>query len=201
MLIGILALQGNVREHAQNLERHKVACRPVKIPGELGGIDGLILPGGESTALKRLIENSGLKDPVQRLIQEGLPVWGTCAGVILLAEGGIWESVDVTVERNAYGSQVHSRIAPGRSSIAESEIPMVFIRAPRISQVRGKVEVLAERDGDIVGLRKKNILLTTFHPELVTDSPFTVYFLDMVRSRMQGYAQTCVSERTTGEPS
>jgi pyridoxal 5'-phosphate synthase pdxT subunit len=180
MMIGILALQGNVREHRLNLERHGVQSRFIRSPIELDGIDGLILPGGESSAMRKLIVSSGLKEPVQGLIRQGLPIWGTCAGVILLASGGIWQSVDIEVQRNAYGSQVYSKAAKGRSIITDKEISMVFIRAPRICSIPADVEILAELNGDFVAVRCSNILLTTFHPELTQDSPFTEYFLKMV---------------------
>ena len=103
-MIGILALQGNVREHRLNLERHGAQSRCIRSPFELDGIDGLILPGGESSAMRKLIVSSGLKEPVQRLIRQGLPVWGTCAGVILLAKGGIWQSLDTLILRNLKNS-------------------------------------------------------------------------------------------------
>jgi 5'-phosphate synthase pdxT subunit len=180
MMIGILALQGDVREHRLNLERHGVHSRFIRRPVDLDGIDGLILPGGESTAMRRLIASSGLKEPVQKLIRQGLPVWGTCAGVVLLAEGGTWQSVDIQVERNAYGSQVYSRVAKGSSIITDREFSMVFIRAPKICSVPDNVIILAELDGDIVAVRQRNILLTTFHPELTEDSPLTGYFIEMV---------------------
>ncbi len=179
-MIGILALQGNVREHRLNLERHGAQSRCIRSPIELDGIDGLILPGGESSAMRKLIVSSGLKELVQGLIQQGLPVWGTCAGVILLASGGVWQSVDIEVQRNAYGSQVYSRAAKGRSIITDREFSMVFIRAPRICSIPTNAQVLADLDGDFVAVRCSNILLTTFHPELTQDTPFTEYFLKMV---------------------
>ncbi|HVN72432.1 MAG TPA: pyridoxal 5'-phosphate synthase glutaminase subunit PdxT [Desulfomonilia bacterium] len=183
MVIGILALQGNVCEHRENLERYGAQNLLIRRPDELDGIDGLILPGGESTAMRKLIVSSGLKEPLRELILQGLPVWGTCAGVVLLAEGGIWQSVDIQVERNAYGSQIHSRVAKGISKITDREFSMVFIRAPRIRSFAGNVEILAELEGDIVAVRQNNILLTTFHPELTEDSPFTEYFLNIVDRR------------------
>ncbi len=182
MVIGILALQGNVREHMTNLNRHDVQGRPVRLPADLAGIEGLILPGGESTAMRNLVSSSGLEKPVGDLIRQGLPVWGTCAGVVLLARGGIWSSVDITVERNAYGSQVFSRLVHGSSALSETPTPMVFIRSPRITSAGREVEVLAEVGGDVVAVRQGNILLTTFHPELVDHSPFTACFIEMVSS-------------------
>ncbi len=183
MVIGILALQGNVREHMANLNRHNVQGHPVRLPGDLAGIEGVILPGGESTAMRNLVSSSGLKEPVGDLIRQGLPVWGTCAGVVLLGRGGIWPFVDIRVERNAYGSQIFSRLVHARSALSETPTPMVFIRSPRIVSAGREVEVLAEVEGDIVAVRQGNILLTTFHPELVDHSPFTASFIDMVRVR------------------
>lgn len=180
MLIGIIALQGNIREHRDNLERHGVQSRYVKTPDGLDGIDGLVLPGGESTAMRRLIVSSGLEKPIQDVIQQGMPVWGTCAGVVLLACGGLWPCVDIEVERNAYGSQLNSRVVNGKSTISDKSEDMVFIRSPKISSAAADVEVLSSLNGDIVALRQRNILLTTFHPELVQDSPFTAYFINMV---------------------
>ena len=183
MVIGILALQGNVREHLANLNRHDMQGRPVRLPGDLAGIEGLILPGGESTAIMRnLVSSSGLEEPVGDLIHQGLPVWGTCAVVVLLARGGIWPSVDIQVERNAYGSQTFSRLVHGTSALSETPTPMVFIRSPRIVSAGREVEVLAEVEGDMVAARQGGILLTTFHPELVDHSPFTACFIDMVKA-------------------
>ncbi len=183
MVIGILALQGNVREHLANLNRHDVQGLPVRLPGDLAGIEGLILPGGESTAMRNLVSSSGLEEPVGDLIRQGLPVWGTCAGVVLLARGGIWSSVDITVVRNAYGSQVFSRLVHEKSTLSETPTPMVFIRSPRITSAGREVEIIAEVEGDVVAVRQGSILLTTFHPELVDHSPFTACFIDMVRAR------------------
>ena len=182
MLIGILALQGNIREHRDNLDRHGVQCRLIKKPNDLDDIQGLILPGGESTTMRRLIASSGLREPVQNLVREGLPLWATCAGVILLAKEGVWPSVDIEVNRNAYGSQLFSRVVDGRTTISTRVTPMVFIRSPQICSAVEDVEILAELEGDIVAVRQYNALLTTFHPELVDNSPFTDYFISMVRN-------------------
>lgn len=179
MVIGILALQGNIREHRDNLERHGVHSRYIKKPADLNGIDGLVLPGGESTAMRRLIVSCGLKGPVQDLIGQGMPIWGTCAGVVLLAQGGVWPCVDIQLDRNAYGSQLNSRIVNGTSTISDKETRMVFIRSPKIRSAGASVEVLSSLNGDIVAVRRNNILLTTFHPELIQDSPFTAYFINM----------------------
>lgn len=179
-MIGILALQGDVAEHRQSLEEYGAATREIRDASDLEGIRGLVLPGGESTAMRRLIASAGLQDPVMQLIRQGLVVWGTCAGVVLLAEGGPWHCCDVRVERNAYGPQLYSRVARGASALAEGILPLVFIRAPRMLTVPAEALVLCEWEGDIVALRHRNILLTTFHPELCKANPFTGYFLNMV---------------------
>jgi pyridoxal 5'-phosphate synthase pdxT subunit len=182
-MIGILGLQGDVEEHERHLHVRCPAVRIVKRPPDLQGIRGLVLPGGESTAISRLIRSSGLESPVLSLIRKGLPVWGTCAGTILLCRGGIWESVDASVERNAYGSQLHSAVKQGRIHGSGRAVPMVFIRAPRIASLSERVNVLAEEGGDVVAARQGNILLTTFHPELSTDPFFLDLFLDMTGAR------------------
>ena len=180
-MVGILALQGDVREHQENLQRHGMQSTCIRRPSDFDGIDALILPGGESTTIQRLIISSGLLEPVKAYIQKGLPLWGTCAGVVLLAKGGLLECVEILVDRNAYGSQLYSRVAKGKSQVVDGEISMAFIRAPRIRSDTGNVEVLCRLDGYIVAIRQRNILLTTFHPELTPENPFTSYFIDMVR--------------------
>lgn len=179
-MIGILGLQGDVSEHRSHLLSGYPELRIVKTPADLGGIRGLVLPGGESTAISKLIRSAGLEAPVRALIREGLPVWGTCAGTILLCRGGIWESVDAEVQRNAYGSQLHSCVMRGRVRGDGRMVPMIFIRAPRIVETSEKVTVLAEHGGDVVAARQGNVLLTTFHPELASDPFFLDLFLDMV---------------------
>jgi pyridoxal 5'-phosphate synthase pdxT subunit len=180
-MIGILALQGDVIEHANALAVRSIPCKFIRYPEHLEGIEGLIIPGGESTTMTKLIRLSGLEKPLKELIKSGLPVWGTCAGVILLSKGGILESVDVHVERNAYGAQLDSFIKTG--TFSGQQVQMVFIRAPRIRNVNGSCEVLSILDGHIVAVRSGNILLTTFHPELTDNPAFTDYFLSMIRLR------------------
>jgi pyridoxal 5'-phosphate synthase pdxT subunit len=178
--IGILGLQGDVAEHRSSLQAGSAEAKIVKTPSDLSGIRGLILPGGESTAITKLIVSSGLEAPVRSLIREGLPVWGTCAGTILLSRGGVWESVAADVERNAYGSQLHSFVRKGRILGTGREVTMIFIRAPRITRADASVEVLAEHGGDLVAARQDSLLLTTFHPELSPDPYFLDLFLGMV---------------------
>jgi pyridoxal 5'-phosphate synthase pdxT subunit len=179
--IGILGLQGDVEEHRAHLLARHPAVRIVKTPDDLSGLRGLILPGGESTAITKLIRSSGLEKPVRSLVGEGLPVWGTCAGTILLCRGGIWEIVDAEVERNAYGSQLQSSVRRGRIRETGKLVPMVFIRAPKIRSVATGVEVLADDGGDIVAARQGKVLLTTFHPELSPDPYFLDLFLGLAR--------------------
>ena len=142
-MVGVLALQGDVREHACGLARAGEPFRAVKSPEHLAGLDGIILPGGESTALRRLIASSGLTAPLANLLARGLPVWGTCAGVILLCRGGVWPVIDATLQRNAYGPQLASSVRRCLTVLSEHPFPMVFIRAPRLIRVGPDVEVLA----------------------------------------------------------
>jgi pyridoxal 5'-phosphate synthase pdxT subunit len=180
-MIGILGLQGDVEEHSSYLLSRCRHARSIKRPSDLEGINGLVLPGGESTTISRLIRSSGLEEPVRSLLINGLPAWGTCAGTILLCRGGIWAMVEAEVERNAYGSQANSSVRPGRVRGRDEPVPMVFIRAPRITGVSKNVEILASNGNDIVAVRQGTILLTTFHPELTPgDSFFLQAFLDLV---------------------
>ncbi len=181
VMIGILGLQGDVEEHRSCLLSRYPHVRIIKRPSDLEGVKGIVLPGGESTAISRLIRSSGLEDPVRSLLLNGLPAWGTCAGTILLCRGGIWAMVEAEVERNAYGSQTNSAIRLGRGTGRDELCPMVFIRAPRIIGVSKNVEILVSDGDDIVAARQGNILLTTFHPELAPGDPFFLQiFLDLV---------------------
>jgi 5'-phosphate synthase pdxT subunit len=175
--IGILGLQGGVSEHARALELCGATVRVVKSPGDLSNLDGLILPGGESTTISRLVRLAGLETPLKDLIGRGLPVWGTCAGAILLCTDGIFASLEAEIVRNAYGPQLHSLLA--RGTFMDRMIPMVFIRAPRIISASTGTSILGRRDADIVAIRKGHLLATTFHPELSHDLTVTRYFLDM----------------------
>lgn len=181
-MIGILGLQGDVEEHRSYLLSRYSSVRIVKRPRDLEGIKGLILPGGESTAITKLIRSAGLEEPVQSLLREGLPVWGTCAGTILLSRGGIWAMVDADVQRNAYGSQLRSRVSQGSIMGRDISIPMVFIRAPRIVNISKAVAALAAVEEDVVAAAQGNALITTFHPELTPHEPhFLHHFLELVR--------------------
>ena len=176
--IGVLAVQGNFREHLRVLRRLGVRGIEVRKAEELAGLDGLIIPGGESTAIGRLIRLYGLEEAIR---QFGRPVFGTCAGMILLARGGPLEQMDVVVERNAYGRQVASFEAD--LELEDEIVPLrgVFIRAPRVRETGPDVEVLAEHDGEPVLLRQGRVLVASFHPELTEDTRVHERFLAMVR--------------------
>ena len=185
--IGVLALQGDFREHRETMERLRVATREVRLPRDLDGLDGLIIPGGESTTIARLMRSSGLLEPLQTLAREGFPMWGTCAGMILLAkrldETGIpaLQAMDITVRRNAFGRQVDSFEAD-LSFPALGDVPFhaVFIRAPIIEDVGPGVEVLARlTDGTAVAALQACLLATAFHPELTPDTRLHQFFLNL----------------------
>ena len=176
--IGVLAVQGNFREHLAVLRRLGVDGVEVRKPEELEGLDGLIVPGGESTAIGRLIRIYGLEEAIRRFER---PVFGTCAGMILLARGGLLERMDITVERNAYGRQVASFEAD--VDLEDDVVPLrgVFIRAPRVREMGPDVEVLAEHDGEPVLLREGAVLVASFHPELTEDTRVHERFIELVR--------------------
>ena len=177
MKIGVLALQGNFREHAAMLRR--LGAEPVEIrkPEQLEDVDGLVIPGGESTAITRLIRIYGLEDALRQFAR---PVFGTCAGMILLDREHLG-LVDVLVRRNAYGRQVSSFEADLELAGEDERLRGVFIRAPRIERTGKDVEVLGELDGKPVLLRQGRFLVATFHPELTDDTRVHELFLDTVR--------------------
>jgi 5'-phosphate synthase pdxT subunit len=189
--IGVLALQGDVREHLTALAAADAAAVPVRRPEELTGIDGLVLPGGESTTISKLAVLFGLMEPLRAAVRDGLPVYGTCAGLIMLADKILdprsgqqtFGGIDMIVRRNAFGRQNESfeafvdvRGVPG------GPVEGVFIRAPWVESVGAAVEVLAEHDGHIVAVRQGNVLATSFHPELTGDHRIHELFVDAVRT-------------------
>lgn len=188
MHIGVLALQGDFAEHLAALARLGVATREVRLPAELDGLDGLIIPGGESTTIGKLAVDFGLIEPLQAFGREKA-IWGTCAGAIFLSKDARRQQpllglMDITVERNAFGRQVQSFEAdlyiPALKEVDPSDAPLhvVFIRAPLIEQVSGDAEVLcALADGRIVAAKQGRLLATSFHPELSGDDRFHKYFL------------------------
>jgi 5'-phosphate synthase pdxT subunit len=175
--IGVLAVQGNFREHAAMLRR--LGAEPVEVrkPEQLDGLDGLVIPGGESTAIMRLVRLYGLEQAIREFTA---PVLGTCAGMILLDRNHLGV-LDLEVDRNAYGRQVASFEAD--LDLAGDERPLrgVFIRAPRVADAGPGVEVLAELDGEPVLLREGRVLVASFHPELTDDTRVHERFLDLVR--------------------
>lgn len=188
LTIGVLGLQGDFREHLRVLERLGVSSRDVRKPGDLDGLDGLILPGGESTTIARLLKESGLWDELRKRGQSGLPLYGTCAGLILLAKEILEDRpeglglLDITVDRNAYGRQVDSFEAD--LEIRDiGPFHAVFIRAPKVIRRGPDVDVLAEYDDSPVLIRQGRILASTFHPELTDDTRVHEYFLQLVREQ------------------
>jgi 5'-phosphate synthase pdxT subunit len=191
--IGVLALQGDVREHTRALTEVGAEAVPVRRPGELDGVDGLILPGGESTTIGKLLQIFELLEPLRAAIKTGLPVYGSCAGMILLADevldgrpdqptvGGL----DIAVRRNAFGRQVDSFEAD-LPMTGVGEVHAVFIRAPWVERTGADVEVLATvgsgaAAGKVVAVRRGPLLATSFHPELTGDSRVHRLFVDMVK--------------------
>jgi len=185
--IGVLGLQGDFREHLAVLVRLGVDTLDVRTPEQLAGIDGLVIPGGESTTMGKLADRFGLIEPLRERIGAGMPVYGTCAGMIFLAaritdgDQPRLGTLDVTVRRNAFGRQVDSFEADLEiRGMSGGSFHAVFIRAPWIEQVGIGVEVLAEVDGRIVAVRQGGVLATSFHPELGEDTRFHRMFLEMV---------------------
>ena len=186
--IGILALQGAVREHAVAVEKCGARAVAVKSVEDLQNIDGLILPGGESTTMRRLIDPYDMMKQLKRFISLDKPVFGTCAGLILLARTieGSDEShigmMDIVVRRNSYGRQVNSFETALEIKDVGNDFPGVFIRAPHIISVDEGVEILCEHDGRIVMARQDCLLACAFHPELTDDTRVMAYFVKMVRA-------------------
>lgn len=185
--IGVLALQGDFAEHVAVLRRLGVDAEEVRLPEQLDGLSGLIIPGGESTTIARLMQEWALVEPVRKRVREGMAVWGTCAGAIVLAERapGLDRPglclMDITVERNAFGRQVDSFEADvDVPALGAAAFHAVFIRAPLVSELGPKAEALASlSDGTIVAARQGNMLATVFHPELTDDTRFHRYFIEM----------------------
>ncbi len=188
MKVGVLASQGAFAEHIEILKRLDVETVPVRLPGEFRGVDGLIIPGGESTAIRRLISDYNLMSEIVALAKAGMPVFGTCAGMVLMAERVLGNDLEplglmnMAVKRNAFGRQRESfETELPIPVLGEALFPGVFIRAPVIAQSDGSVEVLARLpEGAVVAARQGRLLVSAFHPELTTDLRFHRYFLDIV---------------------
>jgi 5'-phosphate synthase pdxT subunit len=198
LTVGVLALQGDVREHVRSLEAAGVAAVPVRRPGELAGLDGLVLPGGESTTMIKLARIFELIQPLRDAVAAGLPVYGSCAGMILLADrvdhGGspLEETIgglDITVRRNAFGRQVDSFEGDvDVEGVPGGPVHAVFIRAPWVESLGPSARALGTvasgaAAGRIVAVRQQHLLATSFHPELTGDGRIHAYFCEMVRGR------------------
>lgn len=188
-IIGILGMQGAIAEHQEILlQIPHTKTRIVKTAKDLDCIDGLILPGGESTAIGKLLDYFSLKEILQQKIISGLPVFGTCAGLILLAKNienqtnTHLATMDITVKRNGYGSQLDSFSTNLLIPTIDKNmpIPLVFIRAPYITKTGNDVQILATLDNKIIAAQQKNMLVSSFHPELTCDLRFHQYFLSMI---------------------
>jgi pyridoxal 5'-phosphate synthase pdxT subunit len=196
LTIGVLALQGAFVEHVAALRSLGAQTREVRLPSDLEGLDGLILPGGESTSIGKLLLEFELLEPLRAWARDGRPLYGTCAGAILLARdiGGLDQpligTMDIKVERNAFGRQLQSFETDLQiPELGPEPFPAVFIRAPAILGVGGGVDVLAALpDGTAVAAEQGPMLVTCFHPELTGDKRFHRHFLDMVRQRKQSPA-------------
>ncbi len=195
LVIGVLALQGDVREHLYALAEAGVLARPIRRPAELDQIDALVVPGGESTTMSKLAIEFGLLEPIQKMIADGLPAYGSCAGMIMLSgevldgrpDQRSFGGIDMTVRRNAFGRQVDSFEASVElEGIEGGAFHAVFIRAPWVERVGEAVRVVGRvtdgpAAGRIVAVRQENLLATAFHPELTGDLRVHQFFVDMVR--------------------
>ena len=189
MKVGVLALQGAFREHREVLDALGVEAVDVRTPEQLGALDALILPGGESTTMSKLLDTSSLRAPVADLLADGLPILGTCAGMILLARDVVdgradqvsFGAIDVAVRRNAYGRQRDSfEAALEVDGLTGGPFPGVFIRAPRIESAGPGIEILARYEGDPVLARQRHVWVASFHPELSGDLRLHEQFLSNI---------------------
>jgi 5'-phosphate synthase pdxT subunit len=187
MTIGVLSLQGDVEEHLAMLEQCKVEAVRVKTPEELRAVDGLIIPGGESTTVGAMLDRFGLTKPLHARVKKGMPVWGTCMGMIVMAEHVVGSDqptlglLHIDVKRNAFGRQVESAEVPlDIEGLGGKPFPGVFIRAPWIEAVRDGAKIIAKLDGKGVMVRQGTLLGTSFHPELTDDPRIHKLFIDLV---------------------
>jgi 5'-phosphate synthase pdxT subunit len=192
MKVGVLALQGTFIEHIEILRQLSVEALPIRLPHELNTLDGLIIPGGESTTMMRLMESFGLIQPIREMAREGLAIWGTCAGMVLLAksvsnhEMETLGLMDMKIRRNAFGSQIDSfEIDLEIPAVGEEPFHAVFIRAPVIKEAKPGVKILSRLpDGTIIAAKQNRLLACAFHPEFTNDLRFHNYFLNMVSQKL-----------------
>lgn len=191
MLIGVLAIQGDFIEHINILQTLGVECREIRLPEQLSDVDGLIIPGGESTTLSRLLTRYNLRQPIKQLATDGKPLWGTCAGMIMMAseitenDPVPLEIMDIGVQRNAFGRQIDSFEQELEiTGFDETPYHAIFIRAPVIKRVGSGVSIMASlQDGRPVAVQQANLMATSFHPELTKDSRFHTHFLNLNSNR------------------
>lgn len=192
--VGVLGLQGDFARHAASLEALGATAVRVSLPEHLDGLDALVIPGGESSTMLRLLESTGLRRPLERFIAER-PVLGTCAGLILLARGAdklplpTLGAIDIDAARNAWGRQVHSFSAPVPLAPLGRDLDAVFIRAPKVTRVGRGVEVIARHAGEVVGVRQGHVVAVAFHPELTDDTGLHAWFLGEVAGLPVGGAR------------
>lgn len=187
MRVGVLAVQGDFEKHIQSLKQLKQPPETVEVrtPEDLALVDRLIIPGGESTTVGLLLQRYGLADAIHERAKRGMPIWGTCMGMIMLAskvegrEQFTLNLLDITVRRNAFGAQVHSFEAPVEVKGLPEPVLGVFIRAPIVTEYGAQVEILANYDNRIVAVRQGNILGTSFHPELTEDLRLHKWFIKL----------------------
>ncbi|MCK4259372.1 MAG: pyridoxal 5'-phosphate synthase glutaminase subunit PdxT [Halanaerobiales bacterium] len=186
--IGILSLQGGVEEHESHLKKLCVETFRIKKPGQLANCQGLILPGGESTAIGKTLIETSLHQEIINYANKGMPIWGTCAGMILLSKEienqkeSYLKLLDVTICRNGFGRQLDSFTAEALiPEVSNEPIPLIFIRAPYVKNIGRDVQTLLQWDNKIVAVQQDSILGTSFHPELTDDLRFHQYFLQMVK--------------------
>jgi len=185
--VGVLALQGDVAEHVHALQRIGAQASEVKTERDLAAVDALIVPGGESTTVIKLLARFGLVEPIKRRVRDGMPFWGTCMGMIVAAsdvadlDQQTLGLIDITVRRNAFGRQIASaEVALDVPVLGPEPFPAIFIRAPWVERAGAAVEILAAQDGHGVFVRQGNVIGTSFHPELTGDDRLHAYFAALV---------------------
>ena len=195
-VVGVLALQGDVVEHVRALEASGTRAREVKTERDLAAVDALIIPGGESTTVIKLLNRFGLVAPIKGRVRAGMPLWGTCMGMIVAAHdvAGLDQEtldlIDITVRRNAFGRQIASaEVALTIPVLGGAPFPAIFIRAPWIERAGPGVDVLATHEGHGVFVREGNVMATSFHPELTTDARVHAYFAWLVASARRTVAK------------
>ena len=194
LIVGILSLQGDFREHINILKKMNIKTKEIKLPGQLDEVDGLIIPGGESTTINKLFKKYGFGKKLEQFAKSGKPIFGTCAGLIFLACTMIaadkqFGLKDIDIERNAYGRQIESFEKYISLNLNHTErdkkFNSIFIRAPKITRTGKNVKILGRHNGEVVLARDKNILVCAFHPELTDDTRIHQYFITMIMENLK----------------